>query len=1140
MQPVLAQPQPTPNRPAVCDSLVDLLAARVADARERPAVVDGLEPTRSWTWGEIAAAAVELAGRFEAEGIRRGDRVAHVGPHTPDWVVVDLACLLAGVVHVAVHDDLSNRERQRLLDWLAPQALVCSGRTHHPPPRGLPVLDLAAGVLAASGWHGLAADPVRLTDSLARRVAACDPDACCTILLSSGTTGLPHGVLHSQRSLALNARASSEMFLHDPRDVRLSWLPLSHAYARVGDLYTALVRGGCLNVVRDRMRLLDACAALPPAVILGVPAFFERLERGARSGRIADLAAALGGRVRVCISGGAPLRDRTAAFFATRGVAVVQGYGLAEAGPVVAVANPRIARPGTVGPPLDGVDVRIDDRPESRGQLLVRTPSRALGVMHPPGVRDQPLAADSDWLETGDVAEIDETGHLRISGRLSDTIVLSTGVKLSPTEIERALAEDDAVAQVCVVGDGLPWPVALVVPEPDVIRAAIRRLGLRVFSRRQAVAHPRLLAWIARRLARRQVALPRTWHVRRVILVGRPFDAAHGEATESFKLKQRVIASHFQDRIQAAVSDRPRGAGVVPVGPRAAGSGKETGMASRRSWLPGATWHGDAGGFAEAAETAARPLPDAVEAVLERAAREIAELRATGRLYELLPTGAPPAPLADAPPPPTGRFTTAAEAVLGEAGLWGLFVPQLHGGTEAALGQLARGITRVAGDCPTAAGMLAVHSSIGAVSAIVAFGSASQQARHLPGLAAGRPLSIFGGTEPEVGCDLGAVQTVLERRNGRLLLTGTKMFITNALHGRLVKLLALLDGKPVVVLVRLPDRDTPAFRLRHYALHPLKHAANAALEFTGFEVDEADLLAPPPGRDGMQIVWHGLNRGRVTLAAQAAGTLRLLLAHARGHAERRTTWGQPIATRELVQGRLGRIAASIAACDAVTAWAAAAIDAGQSGELEAIAAKVVASTCVREAAIDALGVHGGRAFLVGHPLGDSLHDHFAVTVYEGESDLLGLALFKGLAKHHPLAQQARDAGRLAQAGAWLAWRAARFATGSRADAALLDRRLRWHARRARRGLADTAVRIDRAIRRHGRRLADRQLEVGALAAEVRELVSVLATAHHADAHGTDAAAAAADVWCRLALARAAGRRLTSADHAAIAALGRSP
>ncbi|NBW87832.1 MAG: acyl-CoA dehydrogenase, partial [Planctomycetia bacterium] len=104
-------------------------------------------------------------------------------------------------------------------------------------------------------------------------------------------------------------------------------------------------------------------------------------------------------------------------------------------------------------------------------------------------------------------------------------------------------------------------------------------------------------------------------------------------------------------------------------------------------------------------------------------------------------------------------------------------------------------------------------------------------------------------------------------------------------------------------------------------------------------LEDADLLAPPPGRDGMQIVWHGLNRGRVTLAAQAAGTLRLLLAHARDHAASRTTWGRPIAARELVQGRLGRIAAGIVACDAMTAWAAAAIDAGQTGELEAIAAK---------------------------------------------------------------------------------------------------------------------------------------------------------------------------------------------------------
>jgi alkylation response protein AidB-like acyl-CoA dehydrogenase len=550
-----------------------------------------------------------------------------------------------------------------------------------------------------------------------------------------------------------------------------------------------------------------------------------------------------------------------------------------------------------------------------------------------------------------------------------------------------------------------------------------------------------------------------------------------------------------------------------------------------------ALWHGGDGGFASAMAAAAEPLPDRIEAVLERAESEIARLRAERRLYEPLAAAQyQPAPLADAPAPPSGVFSREAEEALGDTGLWGLAVPEAFGGSGGSMLDLARATTRLAANVPTAAGTLAVHSSIGAVSAITGFGSAEQQARLLPDLAAGRPLSIFAATEPDAGCDLARIASVLERRDGRLLLTGTKMFITGATYGRLVKVLAVSEGKPAVVVVRLPDADTPEFCLRRYPLHPLKHAHNAALEFTRFEVDPRNVLDPGMAGDAMRIIWHGLNRGRVTLAAQAAGTLRLLLAQAREHATRRVTWNQPIASRQLIQGRLGRITASIVACDALAAWAAAAIDGGQSGEWEAITAKVLASHCVRDAAIDALGVHGGRAFLVGHPLGDSLHDHFAVTVYEGESDLLGLALFKGIAKHHPLAAS-RDAAVWQRAGSWLAWRVSTAAGGTRRDATILDRRLRDHAMRARRRLSRLAVAIDRAIRRHGRSLAQRQLEVGALSAAVRDAVSTLAVAHHADASGDDAVLAPADAWCRLALARAAGRMPSADDLTAVAAVG---
>lgn len=1133
-----------PSPPSIV-TLVDLLVQRVRETPTRVAVVDGLAAgDESWTWAELATRAERMAVQFEQKGLRPGDRVAHLGQHGREWIVADLACLLSGMVHVAVHADASTADSEALLDWLAPRAVVLGPNATCGARAGRIVLHCRDAV-AADDTSGPTAAP--LEEALARRAAACDAEACCTIMLSSGTTGRPHGVLHSQRGLAANAVAASEMFLDDPRDVRLSWLPMSHALARVGDLYTAIVRGGCLNVVTDRTRVLDACRRLPPTVILGVPAFFERLERAVAAGRIADLRAALGGGVRVCVSGGAALRERTIACFAAAGVPLVEGYGLAEAGPVVTLSNPRIARPGTVGPPLAGVRVRIDDRAETRGQLLVATPSRALGTL------EQDIAAttravarphDDEWLETRDLAEIDEAGHVRITGRLRDTIVLSTGIKLPPAEVERMLAEDEVVAQVCVVGDGLPWPVAIVVPEPAELRAAVRRLGVRVFSRRAALEHPRVLAWLCRRLARRQRGLPRAWQCRRCFLVGRPFDAAHGEATPSFKLKRREIAAHFHERSgQAAASSPPAWAGTIGGLRRAAAaSGQEATQPMPRRPLAETLWAAGDGGFGAAAADAISPPRGAVEAVVERAERELGILRSEGLLYDGgMAPAAPRAPLEDAPDPPRGRLSRAAEEAMAATGLWGLAAAVEHGGAAATWTEMVRVITRLAANVPTVAGMLAVHSSIGAVSSVMEFGSPEQRDRLLPGLAAGRPLSIFGGTEPDVGCDLAAVRTRLERRDGRLLLSGTKMFITGATHGRLVKLLVRHEDRPAVVLAQLPDRDEGGFRLAHYPLHPLKHAHNAALVFDEFEVQEHDLLRPPADRDGMQIVWHGLNRGRVTLAAQAAGTLRLLLSQAVAHARRRVTWGSTIASRELVQGRLGRLAAAIVACDAMAAWAAASIDGGGTGELEAIAAKITASTCVRDGAIDALGVHGGRAFLVGHPLGDSLHDHFAVTVYEGESDLLGLAMFRGLVKHHPLAAATRAAGTSAvrRAAEWLAWRAGAWSRGTARDKGILDRTLRDHARTARRALAAAAVRIDRVVRRHGRVVAERQLELGMLAADVRELVSVLAVAHHGDAAGSPLVEAAADCWCRLALGRATGRRPAGDDLAAVARLGQA-
>ena len=1136
-----ANAMPTAAPPASPTSLVWLLARTARESHDRPAVVDPLAGCKL-SWGQLLRQAVTTAERLESAGLAAGDRVAHVGPHAADWIVVDLACLLGGFVQVALHADSPPAEQQEQLQLFRPRAVVESGAGRLPlvGPATLPRQKVEVDWQAPDVSAAAAAD---LIAALERRAAATDPDAPAAILISSGTTGRPRGYVHSQRALATNAAAAAAGFLDEPDDVRLCWLPLSHALARVGDLYTAVVRGGTLSVVTDRQRLLEACRLLPPAAILGVPIFFDRLAAAVESGRIANLAADLGGRVRVCVSGGGPLRQRTAATFAREGVPLVEGYGLAEAGPVVTVSNPRINRPGVVGRPLAGIELKLDERPGSRGQLLVRTPCRALAVITPePPLQELPAAA-ADWLETGDLGEIEADGQLRITGRLNDVQVLASGLKLPPAEVEAALLEEPAVAQVCLVGSGLPWPVALIVPEPATVRAAVRRLRLRVWSRRQALTSRRLLTWFGRRLAARQRQLPPAWQARRFVLIDHPFDAAHGEATESFKVKRRAVAEHHADLLNRLAAGRlPPRAGVIDSQPGRAAATRSPATATVGDQLAAAVWHtgaeADRGGFAAAGSQA--ELSAAVAGVVQRAEAAVDRLAADGLLYEAAePPPAPP--LADAPPKPTGKLSRQAEAALAETGLWGLQVPQPFGGSGCSFSDFVRVITRLAGRCPTVAGLLSVHSTIGAVAAVTEFGTAAQQQRWLPRLAAGEPLSVFAATEPDAGCDLGRVGCRLERVGDQLLLSGTKMFITGATHGRAVKLLARLDGRPTIVLVQLPAADTAEFSLRSYALHPLKHAHNNALVFRQFPVPVADILAASPAvtgrdRDGMAIVWHGLNRGRVTLAAQAAGTIGLLIDQAAAFARRRQTWGEPIARRELIQGRLGRMAAARLACEALAHWAAAAIDAGGSGEGEAILAKVVASGCLRAAAVDALGVHGGRAFLVGHPLGDSFHDHFAAGVYEGENDLLGLALFKGLAKRHPLAAVS-GSRRLC---GWLVRRCRRTLPAAvSADREILDGDLRELACRARRGLTAWAGEAEGLLARHGRGLADRQLLVADLSTRLQQLISCLAVCHAADRRGDDPTVLAAVCWSRAALAATAGGRLAAADHARVAELGRS-
>jgi alkylation response protein AidB-like acyl-CoA dehydrogenase len=337
---------------------------------------------------------------------------------------------------------------------------------------------------------------------------------------------------------------------------------------------------------------------------------------------------------------------------------------------------------------------------------------------------------------------------------------------------------------------------------------------------------------------------------------------------------------------------------------------------------------------------------------------------------------------------------------LAGAGYWGLLVDKRYGGSGAPFRSFAPFLTRMATADPTVAGLASVHGCIGAVDPVRTFGNEQQKQRFLPRLASGERLSAFALTEPGAGSDLTALKTRAELRGDHYLLNGEKLFITNVSPGRTIGVVCLIDEQPAVLICDLPDEENASFQLKNYGLYALKHTHNRGILFRDFHVPAENLLTPVQG-NGLTIAYHGLNLGRVALCATAAGTMRIMLANLLPWVNFRKTYGETIGRRELVRRRLSRLAGLIVACDALVAWCSSLIDQGYRGEMECIVAKIFGSEAQKEAAIELfMKTHGGRSFLHGHIFGDHVHEYLAPCIYEGEGEMLGMAFFKSLVKHH--------------------------------------------------------------------------------------------------------------------------------------------
>ena len=495
------------------------------------------------------------------------------------------------------------------------------------------------------------------------------------------------------------------------------------------------------------------------------------------------------------------------------------------------------------------------------------------------------------------------------------------------------------------------------------------------------------------------------------------------------------------------------------------------------------------------------------------------------------------------------RVAESVLAELGEAGYWGLLVDPRYGGTGCPFRLFAPFLTRMATIDATVAGLASVHGCIGAVDPVRTFGTPEQKARFLPELASGQKLSAFALTEPGAGSDLTALRTRAVRDGDVFRVTGEKLFITNVLPGRRIGLVCLIDDDPAVLIADLPPEENDQFQLVRYGLYALKHTYNRGIRFKDFPVPADNLLTPPRG-NGLTIAYHGLNLGRVSLCANAAGTMRVMLASMLPWARFRKTYGQPIIRRELVRRRIGRLAGLIVASDALVAWCSGLIDQGFRGEMECIVAKIFGAESQIEAAVQlCMKTHGGRSFLHGHLVGDNIHEFLAPSIYEGEGEMLAMGFFKSLVKQHgttffePIGRALAELGvkkpHLANPRhfwklkgplwAYTKWlMAQKLLPRDEGELPKMPPRLRDHAAFAIASLQRVGLEISAAMRKYQLKLVDRQMRMSELSLRTQKMLVIVCTPLYAARHD-EVVQLAADVVCGDLRRELEGRRPTDAD-----------
>ncbi len=537
------------------------------------------------SWAELAARVRAVAAGLIASGVRPGDRIGIMSPTRPEWTIADLAILAAAGVTVPVYETDAPRRCADVLGDTGPRLVlagsndlakrIATARDQVGWPHELLVLD-------EGGLDDLAArGDADALEELDRRLDALSGDAVASIVHTSGTTGRPKGCVLTHHNLLWTTRQSlaavQEAFAGQ-RPSTLLFLPLAHVFARIIQ-FAALEQGAVLGYARSRERLSDDLQAVQPRFLLGAPRVFEKLHERASDqasglasrvfalaedvandlasndpgpltrlqASVADLLVfrrirdSLGGHVRYALSGGGPIDDALVHFLDATGLTLLQGYGLTETSAPATIDRPDDHRAGTVGRPLPGVEVGIDDA----GQVLVRGPNVFQGYLGDPEATAAAIDGQG-WLHTGDLGEFDPDGCLRITGRRKEVLVTAGGKNVAPEPLEEQLRAHPLIAEPVVIGDQRPFIAALITLDPQRLERFARDHGLDG-EHGSLHQHEQVRHEIAEAVEEVNRQVSRAESIREFRILERGFRIEDDELTPTRKPRRSTILERFSD-----------------------------------------------------------------------------------------------------------------------------------------------------------------------------------------------------------------------------------------------------------------------------------------------------------------------------------------------------------------------------------------------------------------------------------------------------------------------------------------------------------------------------------------------------------------------------------------------------------------